>query len=326
MKAIVAPKYGPPEVLKLVDVQRPVPNDKEVLVKIFATTVVLGDCELRGFQFPQYGIGLRLLMRLGFGLRGPRKKILGQQLAGQIEKVGEKVSRFHEGDHVFGFTGLSLGTYAEYTVLAEDAVLTEKPASMTHEEASTIPLGGLEALYFLRKGKIQSGQEVLINGAGGSIGTIAVQLAKNHGAEVTAVDSAGKFGMLRDLGADHVIDYKTQDFTKMGETYDIIFDIVGLAPFQDSLKSLDEDGVYLLGNGTLSRSQKATARELDRIALDGPADYAVDDLVHLRNLIESEKLRAAIDKTFSLDQMVDAHRYVEAGGKLGNVVVTMVDS
>ncbi|TFF94506.1 NAD(P)-dependent alcohol dehydrogenase, partial [Candidatus Thorarchaeota archaeon] len=190
MKAIVAESYGPPEVLELVEVDTPVLSDDEVLVRILATTVVLGDCEIRGFQFPQYGLGLRLLMRLGFGLRGPRKKILGQQLAGEIEKVGKEVTRFKEGDQVFGVTGLNLGTYAEYTSLGEDAVLTEKPANMRFEEASTIPLGGLEALYFLRKAKIQSGQRVLINGAGGSIGTIAVQLAKNQGAEVTAVDSA----------------------------------------------------------------------------------------------------------------------------------------
>ncbi|TFG08269.1 NAD(P)-dependent alcohol dehydrogenase, partial [Candidatus Thorarchaeota archaeon] len=192
MKAIVCEKYGPPDVLQVKEVPTPVPKDNEILIKNHATTVIMGDCELRGFRFPQYRIGLRLLMRIGFGVRGPRKRILGQQLSGEVEATGREVSRFEKGDPVFAATGLRLGAYAEYTCLPEDALVTTKPTNMTHAEASTIPVGGLEALHFMRRGSIQSGQSVLINGAGGSIGTIAVQLAKNQEAEVSAVDSSGK--------------------------------------------------------------------------------------------------------------------------------------
>jgi NADPH:quinone reductase-like Zn-dependent oxidoreductase len=323
MRAVVCTEYGPPEVLEIRSVPTPVPKDNEALIKIHATTVVLGDCEVRGFNFTQYGIGMRLLLRLGFGLRGPRRKILGQQLAGEIVEVGKDVDKFKVGDPVFSSTGLRLGAYAEYVCLPESATMAIKPEKMSFEEASTIPIGGLEALHFMRLAKIQPNQRVLINGAGGSIGTIAVQLAKHYGAEVTAVDSSGKFDILRSLGAEHLIDYRIEDFTKNGETYDVIFDIVGKASFTGSLESLNEDGIFLLGNGTLPRGAKSDAEREGKTAIAGPADYTTEGLVHLRELIDEGAIQAVIDKTYRLEEMVDAHRFVEQGGKKGNVVVRM---
>jgi len=213
MKAIVCTKYGPPDVLQLQEVDKPIPKDNEVLIKIIGATVTAGDCEIRSFKFPLW---LWLLARLGFGIRGPRQKILGQELAGEIEAVGNEVTRFRKGDQVFASTGWNLGAYAEYICLPEDGMLALKPSNLTFEEAAAIPTGGLAALHYLRKGNIQPGQTVLINGAGGSIGTFAIQLAKYYGAEVTAVDSTGKLDMLRSIGADQVIDYTQEDFTKSG--------------------------------------------------------------------------------------------------------------
>ena len=323
MKAIVCTKWGPPDVLELREVPKPTPKDNEILIKIHATTVIAGDCELRGQNLPMMGSGLKLLMRIGFGIRGPRKNILGQQLAGEVEAIGKDVTLFKKGDHVFGVTGFSMGSYAEYKCLSENKLVIIKPANMTFEEASTIPIGGLEALHYMRKGNIQSGQKVLINGAGGSIGTIAIQLAKNYGAEVTAVDSTEKFDMLRSLEADYVIDYKAENFTENGETYDVIFDVVGVTQFSDCLNSLNENGIYLQGNGSVSRGDKSTARESGKKAIDGPADMEIAHLIHLRELIEAGTIKTVIDRTYPLEQMVEAHRFVEEGGKKGNVVVTM---
>ena len=323
MKAIVCKKWGPPEVLELREVEKPTPKDNEILIKIHATTVIAGDCELRGQNHPTMGFGLKLLMRIGFGIRGPRKKILGQQLAGEVEAIGEDVTLFKKGDHVFGVTGFSMGTYAEYKCVSENKLVIIKPTNMTFEESSTIPIGGLEALHFMRKGNIQSDQKVLINGAGGSIGTIALQLAKNYGAEVTAVDSAGKLDMLRSLGADHVIDYKTENFTERSETYDVIFDVVGVTQFSDCVSSLNENGIYLQGNGSVSRGDKSTARKSGKKAIAGIADYEIEHLIHLRELIEAGTIKTVIDRTYPLEQMVEAHRFVEQGDKIGNVVITM---
>jgi NADPH:quinone reductase-like Zn-dependent oxidoreductase len=323
MRAIVCTKYGPPEVLKLKEVDIPVPKDNEILIKNHATTVVLGDCELRGFNFPYYSLAFKFLIRLGFGITGPRKKILGQQLSGVVEEVGKNVTMFEPGDEVIACTALGLGAYAEYKSMSEQGLVTLKPTNMSFEEASTIPIGGSEALHFMKEANIQKDQTVLINGAGGSIGTIALQLAKSEGAEVTAVDSTGKFDMLQSLGADHLIDYKQELFTERDETYDVIFDVVGLTTFSGCMKSLNKNGIYLQGNGSVSRGDKSTARKKNVRVYDKYTDYSTAVLVELRELIEEGTIRTVIDRTFPLEQMVEVHRFVEAGGKLGNVVVTM---
>ncbi len=323
MKAIVCSRYGPPEVLELRDIPIPVLKNNEILIKNHATTPVLGDCEVRGFNFPHLGIGLKLLMRLGFGIRGPRKGILGQQLAGVVEEVGVNVTRFKPGDEVYACTGLGLGAYAEYKKMSEKGIVTLKPKNMTFEEASTIPIGGSEALYFMKQVDIQSGQRVLINGAGGSIGIIAVQLAKHYGADVTAVDSEGKFEMIQSLGANSCIDYKKENFWERKETYDVIFDVVGVTPFAGAMKALNETGIYLQGNGSVSRKNKSIARESNKLVFDDPADYSIGQLNELRFLIEDGTIKTFIDRVYSLEEMQDVHRLLEAGGKRGNVVVSL---
>src|SRR6266480_5886859 len=254
MKAIVCTRYGPPEVLQLRDVEKPTPKANEVLIKVHAATVTKGDCELRSLNLP---LLWKLILRIGFGIQAPRKKILGQELAGEIESVGNAVTIFKKGDQVFASTGFHLGAYAEYDCLPEKGLIATKPSNMSYEEAAAVPVGGLHALQYLRKANIQSGQKVLINGAGGSIGTAAVQLAKYYGAEVAGVDSTGKLDMLRSIGADHAIDYTREDFTKNGEKYDVIFDTVGKSSHFHGIRSLKEKGFYLLGNPGLSQMIRA---------------------------------------------------------------------
>ncbi|MHA2004873.1 MAG: NAD(P)-dependent alcohol dehydrogenase [Candidatus Thorarchaeota archaeon] len=320
MKAIVWTKYGPPEVLQLREVPKPTPKSNELLIKNHAITVIAGDCELRGFNF-SYSFQKKLLMRAWVGLRKPRKKILGQELAGVVEEIGEDVTLFKEGDQVFAATGSGMAAYAEYTCVSEKGLVAIKPDNMSYEEASTIPIGGLEALHFMRKANLRSGQNILINGAGGSIGIIAIQLAKYWKAEVTAVDIARKFDMMRSLGADHVIDYTQENFTESGKKYDVIFDIVGKAPFSGCMKSLSDDGIYLLGNGWLSRSDKKSAEKSNKRAEGYTSDYQSKHLIHLKELIEAETIRTFIERTYPLEEMAEAHRYVETGQKIGNVVI-----
>jgi NADPH:quinone reductase-like Zn-dependent oxidoreductase len=326
MRAIVWTAYGPPDVLQLQEVEKPVPKDDEVLIRIHATTVSAGDCEMRSLKIPLF---LGLPVRMYNGLRRPRRMtILGQELAGEIESVGRDVTLFKEGDQVFGTPGFRMGAYAEYISLpekSEDGVLATKPANLTYEEAAAVPVGGLEAVHFLRKANIESGQEVLINGAGGSIGTMAIQLAKHFGAEVTGVDSTGKLDMLRSAGADQVIDYTKEDFTGRGESYDVIFDVVGKSPYSRSLRSLKQDGCYLLANPGLSQLFRArwTSKGSSKKVIAGTASYKTEDLVYLREPIEAGKIRPVIDRRYPLEQTAEAHRYVEAGGKKGNVVITV---
>lgn len=326
MKAIVWTKYGPPEALQLQEIEKPTSRDNEVLVRIHATTVTAGDCEVRSLSLP---IWLRLPMRVYVGLRKPgRIKVLGQELSGQVEAVGKEVKRFKAGDKVFAATGFSLGAYAEYICLPEepeDGVLAIMPANMTYDEAAGVPFGGLEALHFLKKGDIQPGERVLINGAGGSIGTYAVQLTKYYGAEVTAVDSADKCEMLRSIGADRVIDYTQEDFTKNGEAYDVIFDVIGKSSFSRSMRSLKPGGRYLLANPRLShmvRRPLASMRGGKRIIV-GAAIRKRDDLLFLKELIETGRLQTVIDRRYPLEQTAEAHRYVETGQKKGHVVITV---
>ncbi len=325
MKAIVCTKFGPPDVLQLQEVAKPAPKDNEVLIRIYATTVTAADCELRGLKVP---LAFRLPLRIYLGRIRPGPIILGQELAGEIEAVGKDVKRFRKGDQVFGWSGLGLGAYAEYKCLPEDGVLAIKPANISYEEAAVLAVGGLDAVHFLRKGHIQSGEKVLIHGAGGSIGTFAVQLAKYFGAEVTAVDSTGKLDMLRSIGADQVIDYTQADFTKSGETYDVIFDVVGKSSFSRSVRSLTHNGRYLLGNSRLSqrvRGQWTSRRSSKQVILweARAASEYTEDFKFLTELIEAGKIHSVIDRCYPLEQTAEAHRYVDTGHKKGNVVITV---
>ena len=328
MKAIVWTKYGPPDGLQLREIEKPNPKDNEVLIRIVATTVTAGDCEIRSLNIP---ILFRLPMRIYMGFRKPRDIILGQELAGEVDSVGKDVKLFKKGDQVFATTGFGFGAYAEYICLPEKSamgVLATKPANMTYEEAAAVPTGGLEALHFLRKANIQSGQKVLIIGAGGSIGTFAVQLARYFGAEVTGVDSAGKLDILRSIGADHVIDYTQKDFTKNSETYDVIFDVMGRSSFSGSVRSLKQNGRYLLGNAGLTQMVQGwwiSWRSSKKVMI-GAAIQRTEDLVFLKELIEAGKIKSVIDQSYPLEQIAEAHKYVDTGQKKGNVVITIGDN
>ena len=325
MRAIVCTAYGPPEVLQLRDVPKPVPKDDEVLVRIRATTVSAADCELRRFDFAPW---IWVPMRLAFGIWRPRRRVLGQELAGDVESVGKDVGSLKTGDRVFATTGIGLGAHAEYICLRENArtgAITTMPANLSYEEAAAVPYGGSEALQFLRKANVRSGQRVLVNGAGGSFGTFAVQLAKILGAHVTAVDSAPKLEMLRTIGADRVVDYAREDFTTGSETYDVIFDVVRNTPSGRMVRRLTERGWLLMANpGFLQivRARLAARRSHRRVSIAGSGARR-EDLAYLRGLVEAGRLHPVIDQRFPLEQMVEAHRYAETGQKLGNVVVVV---
>ncbi|MFC2095112.1 NAD(P)-dependent alcohol dehydrogenase [Candidatus Bipolaricaulota bacterium] len=329
MRAVVWTAYGLPDVLKLREVEKPTPKNNEVLIRVCASTVTAGDCEMRGLKLP---LMLSLPMRAYFGVLKPKRmKILGQEFAGTIESVGKDVRRFQIGDEVFGISGFKSGGYAEYMCRPEhprkmDGVMTVKPSSIGLEEAVAISLGGLESLHYLQKANIRIGQKVLIIGAGGSIGTMGVQLAKHFGAEVTAIDSTTKLDMLRSIGADHVIDYTREDFTKNGESYDVIFDVVGKTPTAKAMRCLTDDGIYLMANPRVSkmlRGRLAGQGTRKRI-ISGNVAYNTEQLDYLKALIEQGKLRVVIDRTYTLEQVAEAHRYVETGQKAGNVVIDVL--
>ncbi|HSA99447.1 MAG TPA: NAD(P)-dependent alcohol dehydrogenase [Anaerolineales bacterium] len=324
MKAIVWTKYGPPDFLKLTEVEKPTPKDNEVLVRIYASTVTAADCEVRDFKtFSPFWLPLRLYIGL---FKPTRIKILGQELAGDIEAVGKDVTLFKVGDPVFAASDIRLSTNAEYICLPENGMMSLKPANLSYDEAAAVPLGGPEAFQYLMNANIQAGQKVLIIGAGGTIGTFAVQLARLYGAEVTGVDSTEKLDMLRSIGADHVIDYTQEDFTKNGQTHDVIFDAPGKSSFSHCKGSLAQNGRYLSANPGWTEQIRTVWALITRPkkVLAGYANRRKAGLASLRELIEAGKIKPIIDRRYPLEQVADAHRYVETGHKKGNVVITII--
>jgi NADPH:quinone reductase-like Zn-dependent oxidoreductase len=318
VKAVAYTQYGPPEVLQLTEIEKPAPKDDEVLIHVHATTVAATEIPMRR--------GKGLDYRIVIGLRRPRERyrVLGMEVAGEIASLGKEVTRFKKGDQVYGFTGFGLGGYAEYCRMPETGSLAIKPANLTYEEAAAVVDGATTALFFLKKGGIRRGQEVLINGASGSIGASAVQLAKYFGARVTGVCSAANLELVRALGADSFIDYAAEDFTASGRTYDIIFDTAGKSSFSRCKRSLKKGGRYLLTVGWSSYLVMVwTSLGGGKKLIAGMSVKKTDELVFLRELIEAGHLRPVIDRRFPLQEIVEAHRYVEAGHKKGNVVIAV---
>lgn len=322
MKAVVYERYGGPEVLHFAEVPAPVPGRGEVLMRIHATTVTAGDWRMRSLHVPA---GFGLLARLAVGITGPRKPILGTELSGVITEVGSEVTKFRSGDEVFAFPGVRMGCHAELRCMPQDGPIAPKPAKLSHAEAASLSFGGTNALSFLRKARISAGDRILINGASGAVGTAAVQLAKHFGAEVTAVCSAGNAGLVRSLGADHVIDYTTEDFIRNGRTYDIIMDTAGTAPFARSRTSLRDGGRLLLVLGGMRDVLGAPWVGLtdSRKVIGGTARTSAADLQFLAGLAERGELQPVIDRTYPFEEIAEAHRYVDTGRKRGSVVITL---
>ena len=324
MKAIVYHKYGAPDVLQLDEVETPKPRNTEVLIRIHATTVTAGDVNARGFTFVPPGLGP--LARMMLGLRKPKRQILGVELAGEIEAVGRDVKQFKEGDQVFGIDGNGFGAYAEYKCMDEKGALALKPANLTYEEAAAIPFGGTTALGFLRRGKLESRERVLVNGASGGVGTAAVQLAKHFGAEVTGVCSTANAALVKSLGADYVIDYTKEDFTQSGETYDLILDtVVGKSSFARCRDSLKQNGRYLAVAGGMRALVQMlwTSMIGDKKVIAVSAAEWAEDLRFLAELAQAGKFTPVIDRRYPFEQIVEAHRYVDTGRKRGNVVISL---
>lgn len=319
MKASVHKTYGPPEVMELREVDKPIPKNDEVLIKVHATTTTSGDCKVRRAD--------PFAVRFFFGLKKPKIGILGSEFSGEVEATGKDIKLFKNGDLVLCGTGVGLGANAEYICFKEKGAIVIKPINMTFEEAASVPFGATTSLFFLRdKGHIQKGQKVLINGASGSVGTYAVQLAKYFGAEVAAVCSAKNSELVKSLGADHVIDYTTEDFTKTGESYDIIFDTVGNTSFSKCKSSLKENGIYLstvAGLPQFARMMTTSVRGGKKL-IGGLAPMRKEDLLFLKELIEEGKIKSVIDRSYPLNQVAAAHSYVETGHKKGSVVITVI--
>ncbi len=323
MKTYICTKYGLPEVLQLTEGQKPEPKENEVLVKIMATTVNAADARIRGAVFPSI---FNLPVKLAMGFNGPRNKIIGLEIAGEVEKIGKNVSRFKNGDQVFASTGSGMGGYAEYICLSEKDVVVIKPSNMSFEEAAAVPHCALTALHFLRKGNAGAGKKVLIYGASGGIGTFAVQIARNMGAHVAGVCSTTNIELVKSLGAGNVIDYTNVDLNQIDETYDVIFDTIGKSPISAYAKLLNKNGKYLLAVHLelprIIEGMKAARKNKIKLS-NGVATFTIDDLKYLKELIEAGKLTTVIDRYYSFDQMQEAHAYVDTGHKKGHVVITI---
>ena len=324
MKAFVVPEYGPPDVLRLREVEKPVPGDKDVLIKVRATTVTAGDWRVRSLDVPT---GFKLISRLFLGVFRPRQPILGLELAGEVEAVGEGVTRFSVGDHVFAHPE-DMGCHAEYKSMPEDGALALKPPTLSFEEAAALSFGGTTALQFFKRGDLQSGDKVLINGASGGVGTAAVQLAKHFGADVTGVCSTANLELVKSIGADRVIDYTREDVAGHGETYDIIVDTAGTLPFSRSKDLLKEGGRLLLVFATLPDMLRIpwVSMTSSKKVIAGPASGSAEDLRFLAELAEAGRFKPVIDRRYPFEQMAEAHRYVDKGHKKGNVVITLEQS
>ena len=333
MKASVYTEFGPPEVLQLKEVEKPSPKDNEVLIRIYATQVNFGDIAARNFKSispREFHMPMLFwfIARIGFGISKPKITTLGAELAGEIEAVGKDVKRFKEGDQVFGYIGQSMGANAEYICLPEESeerVLAIKPANMTYEEATTVPYGGIMALSLLRKVNIQPGQKVLVNGASGGIGSAAVQLAKYFGAQVTGVCSTPRLEFVKSLGADKVIDYIKEDFTKSGETYDVIFDVLGKSSFSRCKSSLKQNGRLLFVSFKMRQLFQMlwTSMIGSKKVICALAAVKTEDLIFIKELVEAGKIKTVIDRRYPLEQAAEAHRYYEEGHAQGKVVITV---
>lgn len=323
MKAVIFTAYGAPEVLQMGEVKKPLCKDNEVLIKVYATSVTAGDTRIRSLNIPPM---FRLPMRVIFGFRKP-KITLGLELAGKIEAVGKDVTCFKPGDEIFAPTGLAgFAAYAQYKCLSQEVAMAIKPSKMSWEEAAVMPIGALTALHFLKQANIKPGQKVLICGASGSVGTYAVQIARRYGAEVTGVCSGANAGLVKSLGADHIIDYTKEEFTQNGETYDVIFDTVDKSSFSECIQSLSKNGFYLLGAAvklSLFLRGAWVSMTTDKRVIVGEASENSEDLELIKKLYETGKLKPVIDKVYSIEQIVEAHRYVDSGRKKGNVAITV---
>jgi NADPH:quinone reductase-like Zn-dependent oxidoreductase len=332
MKAVTYTEYGSPDILQLKEVQKPTPKDNEILVRIHAASINYGDILARKLAkiSPAREFNMPLIFflpaRMEFGFRKPKKNILGNEFAGEVEATGRNVTSFKKGDAVFGYRGMHMGAHAEYLCMPEDGLVTLKPVNMTYAEAATIPYGALTALNLLRKVNLQSGQKILINGASGGIGSAAIQLAKYYGAEVTGVCGTPRLGFVKSLGADHVIDYTKEDFTNNGKTYDVILDVLGRSSFSKCRTSLNENGRYLLASFKIRQllqmlwtSRFGSRKVICAMSLEKPAD-----LTFIKELAEAGRIKSVIDQRFPLEQTAEAHKYMESGQKKATVVITML--
>ena len=325
MRAIRYESYGPPEVLQIAEVEVPVPRDDEVLIRVRAVEATKADCEMRSFAFSVKWFWLPL--RIAMGVTAPRRQILGSYFAGEIAALGKAATGFSVGDEVFGCAQFRLGAYAEYVALPTHYTIAPKPSNMTFAEAAAVPLGGLNALHFMREARITAGEEVLIIGAGGSIGGHAVQIAKSMGAVVTAVDGPVKEGLLRRIGADHFVDYTKQDFRQGGRRYDVIFDMVPSSAYSDCIELLNPNGRYLVGNPRLSAMLRTvfTSRFSDKRATFAFAGETREELSTLREMIEAGKIQSIVDRVLAMDQAAAAHRLVETEERRGAIVLEIGD-